>query len=313
MHKFSIITPTYNREKYLPRIYDSLCQQDDFDLEWVIVDDGSDDNTKEVVSGFDKKFAIKYEYQENAGKPTAMNRGFQMTNSYISVFLDSDDILCPHVLKTVWEYFDVISGKFKHDCACLTGLSQYENGDIIGKKFPHEYFVSDYIRYTENKSIKGDKCEFFLTNVLKKYSYPVFENEKNIAPGILHIRIALTHQTLYVNKVFQEKQFLQGGLSTQNYWLMYPRGAALYCNETSVPPFSLKLQIKHSGEYIFYTKMSQKKGIFKEAKNKVIFPLGFISYCLFCLKLFLKKFSLLQRINDKLKGKNNHWKKFTSE
>ena len=312
MHQFSIITPTFNRAKYLPRIYNCLCQQDNVDLELIIIDDGSTDNTQEVVSGFNRKFEIKYAYQENAGKPSAMNVGFQLSDSYISAFLDSDDILCPHVLKTVWQHFDIKSGRFEYDCACLTGLSQFENGSIVGRKFPHDYFVSDYIRYIKNKKTPGDKSEFFLTEVLKKYPYPIFKDEKNIAPSIIHIRIALAHKTLYINNVFQEKQFLQGGLSTQNYWLMYPFGSEFYYNETSIPPFSLALQIKHSGEYIYFAKMNNKKHIYSKAKNKAIFPLGFISYCLLCFKYFLKRFRFLQDINDRLKNKDKHWKKITN-
>jgi len=312
MRQFSIITPTFNRAGYLPRIYNCLCRQGNADLEWIIIDDGSTDNTREVVSGFDRKFEIKYAYQENAGKPSAMNIGFQLADSYVSAFLDSDDILCPHVLETVWRHFDTKTGRFENDCACVTGLSQFENGDIIGKKFPHDYFISDYIRYIKNKKITGDKSEFFLTEVLKKYPYPLFKGEKNIAPSIVHIRIALTHKTLYINTVFQEKQFLQGGLSAQNYWIMYPLGSEFYYNATSISPFSLKLQIKHSGEYIYFAKMNRKKHIYREAKNKIIFPLGSISYCLLCFKYFLKKFHFLQYINDRLKSKDKHWKKFTN-
>ena len=313
MNKFSIITPTFNRAKYLPRIYECLSQQDISDIEWIIIDDGSTDNTKDVISNFERRFKIKYAYQENAGKPTAMNLGFQMADSYISVFLDSDDILCPHVFNVVWEYFNIDNEMFKHDCACLTGLSQYKNKDIIGNKFPHDYHVSDYIRYAENKNIKGDKCEFFITKILKKYSYPTFKKEKNIAPSIVHIRIALTHKTLYINKVFQEKQFLPDGLSTQNYWLMYPLGSELYYNETSIPPFSLRLQIRNSGQYIFFAKRNKKEHIFKEAKNKIIFPLGVLAYYLLRLKYFLKKFQIFKEINDTLKGKSKHWKKISNE
>jgi len=308
MHQFSIITPTYNRANYLPRIYDRLCQQDDIDFEWIIVDDGSTDNTKEVVSQFRETFEIKYIYQENAGQVSALNTGTKNTNSYITNKHDDDDILCPHVLKQVWEYFNFDSKKFKHDCACLAGLCQYETGDIIGNKFPDDYIVSDYIRYIKNNNIRGDKCEFYLTDVLRKYPFPIMGKEKNIAPSIVHIRIALSHKTLYMNKVFQEKQFLSDGLSTKNYWIMYPLGSELYCNEASVPPFSFKLQAKYSGEYIFYARLNKKKNIYKNARNKKIFLLGITVYILFCVKLFLKRFELLQNINKKIKkilNKNN--------
>ena len=302
MHQFSIITPAFNRAKYLPRIYDCLIEQGNVDFEWIIIDDGSSDNTREVVSNFEKSFVIKYAYQENAGKPSAMNAGFQMADSYITLSaLDSEDILCPNVLETVWSFFDVKGGKFEHDCVCLSGLCQNENRDLLGMRFPHDYYVSDYIRYIQNLKITGDKCEFFITEILKKYPYPVFKNEKNIAPSYLHIRIAWTYKTLYVNKIFMEKLFLEGGLSTQNYWLKYPLSSELYYNDTSIPPLRLKLQMRYSGEYIFYAKMNNKKSIFKNAKNKLIFPLGMVVYCKLSIKHFLKKFSFCRNVNKKIK------------
>jgi len=306
MHQFSIITPTYNRAKYLPKIYDCLHQQDNIDLEWIIIDDGSTDYTKELVCGFKETFEIKYKYQENAGKPTAMNVGIQLANSYITLItLDSEDILCPNILKTVWRYFDIDTGNFTHDCSCLFGLCQYENGNIIGMKFPGDFFVSDYIKYVKNRGIVGDKCEFYTTKIIKKYLFPILSNEKNIAPSIIPIRIALSHKTLFVNQIFQEKKFLKGGLSTQNYWFMYPLGSELYHNQASIPPFKFKLQIKHSGHYIFFARMNHKKNIFQEANNKIIFPLGIFMYLILLFKYFLKSFHLFQSVNDNIKKKLN--------
>ena len=305
MHQFSIITPTFNRAKYLTRIYDCLCRQDDIDLEWIIIDDGSTDNTREIVLGFEKTFEIKYMYQENAGKPSAMNAGMQIANSYIMMSLDSEDIIYPNVLKTVWNYFDAKTGKFENDCACLSGLCQYENGVILGKKFPNDYFVSDYIRYVKNKKISGDKSEFYVTEIFRMFPFPIFENEKNIRPSVVITRIALTHKTLYVNIVFQEKQFLQGGLSSQNYLLMYPLGAELFYNERSIPPHSFKLQVIHSGKYILFAKINRKKNIYGDAKNKLIFPLGKIYYFILCIKTSLKKIKIIQNANNKLKEAMN--------
>jgi len=302
MRQFSIITPTFNRAKYLPRIYDSLCQQSGIDFEWIIVDDGSSDNTQEVVRNFNKIFEIKYAYQENSGKPTAVNAGIQMADSYISIYFDSDDILCKDALKTVWNYFNIQTGKFEHDCVCITGLCQYNNGEIIGRMFPHDYYISDPIRYLLNKNLHFDTCDFYLTEILKSYPYPTFKNEKNVAPSIVWNRIALVYKTIFVNKIFAEKQYLPGGLSNQNYDIMYPLGAEMLHNEASIPPFNLRLQIKHSARYIFFAKKNRKKHIFLCAKNKIIFPLGLCGYYWDNIKIILKKIRLFNKINDALKS-----------
>jgi len=299
MHQFSILTPTYNRAKYLKNVYYSLCQQNNIDIEWIIVDDGSTDNTKEIINSFNEndKLKIKYIYKDNSGKPSAMNEGFKQLNSYITLItMDSEDSLCSGSLEAAWSYFDIHKKRFENDCVCLSGLCQYENKKIIGMKFPNDYYVSDYIKYIKNTNTIGDKCEFYITDILRCYPFPIFKDEKNIAPSIIPIRIALSYKTLFVNKIFQEKQFLQDGLSTQNYWLKYPLSSEYYYNEASTAPFILKLQIKHSAKYIFFAKINKKKHIFKEAKNKSIFILGLMAFYFIALKYFLKRTSFTTEV-----------------
>ena len=73
----TIFTPTYNRGYTLERLYESLCRQTRKDFEWVVVDDGSTDNTKQMVDRWRRtnRFPIRYIYQENRGKPSAHNLG----------------------------------------------------------------------------------------------------------------------------------------------------------------------------------------------------------------------------------------------
>jgi len=303
MHQFSVITPTYNRANYLIKVHDCLCNQGDIDLEWVIIDDGSTDDTKKTVLELGNKIPIQYVYQENGGQVSAWNTGLQYTNSHITLKMDDDDILLPNVLEKVWSYFDLNTDRFEHGCVGLSGLCRYENGNIIGKKFPRDYFISDYIRYIKNKKIIGDKCDFFVTSISKMYPFPIMPGEKNIAPSIIYLRISQNYKTIYINELFQEKKFLLGGLSSINYWILYPQGSELYCNEAAMPPMCIKLQIKYSGEYIFYSRLNKRKNIFKNAKNKVIFPLGLFAYFILRIKYFLKQFILLQKINNKIKSK----------
>ena len=281
LHQFSIITPTFNRAKYLPRIYTSLCKQGDIDLEWIIIDDGSIDNTREVIKTFDAQFEVKYVFQENAGKPSAINTGVQkLAASHITLItLDSDDYLCENALSEAWKYFDIKSGRFKSDCCCLSGLCQDENGNIIGQKFPHKYFVSDYIRYHRNKKIAGDKSMFFITKILKQYPYPIFPGEKFILESTVFHRIALTHKTLFINYIFQIKQYLPEGLSSSSELkLKNPFGMELYFNEASTPPFSFRHQVEHLSRYIFFAKINKKNMIFLNAKNKKMYIFGLLKY-----------------------------------
>ncbi|MDR1257088.1 MAG: glycosyltransferase family 2 protein [Spirochaetaceae bacterium] len=311
MHKFSVITPTFNRAAYIQRIYDCLMNQGENDFEWIIIDDGSTDETESVVLGFDKIFDIKYIYQNNAGKQSAVNKGVDEADSYLSVILDSDDILLHNVLATVWNYFNVNDMSFENNCVSLSGLSRYSHlpslelergdgqtlsaesrfhaGEIIGDKFPSDYFISDHISCRYNMRISGDKCEFYITHILKKYPFPIFINEKFITEAVVWNRIAKYGKTLYINSILQEKMYLPSGLSSDYEGLLLnnPQGTELFYNEATIPKFKLRLQIEHSAKYIFFAKKNRRKHIIAHSKNKKICVLAFCLYYVPVIKLLL--------------------------
>jgi len=98
--KFSIIIPTFNRSHLISIAIKSVLDQTFSDWELIIVDDGSTDNTKEIVSGF-KDERIKYIYQKNSERSAARNRGIEHANSGWICFLDSDDKYLPDHLETL--------------------------------------------------------------------------------------------------------------------------------------------------------------------------------------------------------------------
>lgn len=98
----TILTPTYNRAKLLQLCFDSLCAQTDFDFEWLIVDDGSTDNTEEVVNGFlTDKFPVQYVKKQNGGKHTALNAAHPYINGQYVLILDSDDTLTADAVERI--------------------------------------------------------------------------------------------------------------------------------------------------------------------------------------------------------------------
>ena len=99
MPTLSIVTPTYNRGELLKRCFVSLLKQSDQDFEWIIVDDGSTDNTEEVVNGFTADFPVKYVKKENGGKHTALNKSHAYIQGKYVVILDSDDYLYPNTIE----------------------------------------------------------------------------------------------------------------------------------------------------------------------------------------------------------------------
>ena len=104
----TILTPTYNREKTLKRAYESLLAQTNKDFEWIVVDDGSSDNTKSLIEGFinESKLDIRYIYKTNGGKHTALNVGTAEAKGELLLILDSDDYLSEDAIELSYAYWE---------------------------------------------------------------------------------------------------------------------------------------------------------------------------------------------------------------
>ena len=135
----TIFTPTYNREKELNNLYKSLLKQDFKDFEWLIVDDGSSDNTKDFIDSIkkDKKIKVNYIYKENGGKQSAYNVGLDNAKGDIFLCIDSDDILTNNALKKINSDFTNIKD---NKIAGIIYLNNYINKkkELVGTPFPSE-------------------------------------------------------------------------------------------------------------------------------------------------------------------------------
>lgn len=256
MYKFSIITAVYNRAHLLQNVYQSILKQSVTDVEWIIVDDGSEDNCNEVVKSFEPSFSIIYLHQENAGKHAALNRGIAASNSLFTVIIDSDDVLYNNdTLETVLNLHKELDFK-SMNCSGISGLCLDRKLNVIGHSFPlpkgKHLIVSDHINMRFNNNISGDKCEFFITDILKRYPFPVFKGEKFITEAIVWNRIAHDYKTVYVNIPFKLVEYLQDGLSKKIDMLFTKNlhGYMLFFNESSMRPFNIKLRLLHAINYI---------------------------------------------------------------
>ena len=140
--KFTIFTPTYNRKELLKNLYESLKNQTYKDFEWIIVNDGSSDGTELSVRQFldEKILDIKYFYKENGGKQRAYNYGVEKARGELFICLDSDDKYVDNALETILKYWK----KYENDreIAGMGYLSIYENGEVIGTKFPKDEMIT---------------------------------------------------------------------------------------------------------------------------------------------------------------------------
>lgn len=209
----SIITPAYNRGKLLICCFESLKKQSCRDFEWIVVDDGSIDNTKQIMEDIresSKDFLVQYIRKENGGKHTALNASHPHIHGQYVLILDSDDTLTPDAVETVlagWQ-------KFEDDphVGIIRFARQTKDGHICayGKE---EYIPTDLLWDRRVFVKSGDSCEVIRTDLFRKYPFPVFEGERFLAETALWYRAGLEAACIYINKPIYICEYLAGGLT----------------------------------------------------------------------------------------------------
>lgn len=209
----TIFTPSYNRASFLPRVYECLCKQTSHDFEWLIVDDGSIDNTNEVIINIQQQhvhsFPIAYLRKENGGKHTAINLGVKKAKGELFLILDSDDSLPESTVSDVLQRFNLVA----HDesLAGICGLMAHHNGVKIGSGFPEEMLVANSLELRFKYRVTGDLMEVWKTSVLRENPFPEINGERFCPEQLLWFRIA--YRLLCINKVIYYRDYLDGGLT----------------------------------------------------------------------------------------------------
>lgn len=209
----TVFTPTYNRANTLEKLYQSLLSQTYKNYEWVIVDDGSSDNTEAIVNSWVKEnlILINYYKQINGGKHRAINKGLDLAKGELFFIVDSDDYLPKDSLATISEYH---LNNINKELAGYAFRRKYQDDLIIGKEFPQKEFISNHVEKTYILKLKGDLAEVIKTDVLRKFKFPNFENEKFCAEGLLWNRLAKNnYKILFINEPIYIGQYLEGGLT----------------------------------------------------------------------------------------------------
>jgi len=210
---FTVFTPAYNRAGLLPRVHQSLLEQTFGDFEWLIVDDGSSDDTRSVVEPWiaGSPFPVRYLYKENGGKHTALNVGIREARGRYFVVADSDDWLLPEALETLLDVWNGQSGREKLTGVC--GLFQYPDGQVVGTRFPEDGMRSNAIDLRLRHGVKGDKVGFSRIEVLREFPFPEEFGRVYLPESIVWNRISQRYDTVFVNRMIGVKEYQQHGIT----------------------------------------------------------------------------------------------------
>lgn len=253
----TIFTPTYNRAHTLPRLYESLKRQTVKDFEWLVIDDGSTDDTHKLMMDWldeSNEFKIRYYYVENGGKNRALNKGIKYAEGKYFMILDSDDLLTHDSVEFI-----------------LTSVNQVaDNEEFIGisgkkGKFPgglplgvnsDSYSEDGYLdcNNLERKKygLERDMAEVFVTEILRKYEFKVWPGEKFTPEEVVWNQMALDGYKLrWFNKVTYLCEYQVGGLSDSTWSLMQknPMGYAMMFNQRLLIDKSLRGQVYNALQY----------------------------------------------------------------
>lgn len=223
-YPITVFTPTYNRAYCLNRAYASLVQQSCKNFEWLVIDDGSTDNTRELVESWmkDEAISIRYVYQQNQGMHGAHNTAFKHIDTELAMCLDSDDMLTDDCIEKVLNFWNKHTGS--HDrVAGIMALDGHMDGTLLGSPFPEdlEEAVDGWLR--EVKKMKGDKKLIYRTEVAKSVpEYPVFEDEKYGSMGFKSLHINQHYGWLLMPEIIYLVEYQDDG-SSRNMFKQYRR------------------------------------------------------------------------------------------
>jgi len=296
-YSVTVFTAVFNRAHTLERLYRSLQQQTFKDFEWLIIDDGSTDGSRELIENWMKErnsFPIRYYHKENGGKHTAINMGLDKSQGELFFTVDSDDYLTADALEQIDAWIKALPQDGKY-CGVVgnMGTSKNETPNTVFKEKWKDATLLE--RYTDmsKQPLDGERAYVFFTVIHQKYKYPVFENEKFITEAVAWNRMANDgYKMRFYNDIIYIYKYLPNGLtlSGNKMFTENPKGYGLWLKE--------KAQYSHYStakkfKMIYSFFISQKDRISKATIAENIgtnLPVIYIVNLLTLLKGFHNKF-----------------------
>ena len=283
----TVFTPTYNRANKLQRLYQSLREQTNYNFEWLIIDDGSSDNTEQVVESFIEKesqFLIRYFKKKNGGKYTAHNEGVKKANGDLFLCVDSDDYIEETAIDELLKCWHGIK---EESCTGVIALKKDQNNKILSESFPENVERCKKIDLEQKYKCKGEFTLVFKTTILKQYLYPLIEGEKFMGESIVYDQVDQIGEMCLLNKVITVCKYCDDGY-THNFMkvvLNNPTGYQIYYKQRIDLAVTFKEKIGYIVRYHAFRIMSKEYRFEYDGNSrmlvKAMLPLGYLAYLLY--------------------------------
>lgn len=277
--KISVLTPTYNRANLLERLYESLIKNSKYDIEieWLIMNDGSTDDTKIIIKKFivENKIEIKYFEQENQGKMVSINNLVEKATGELIVDCDSDDYFTEDAFKIIKEEYK--KNKDEKDIYGLCFLKYDQNGENMGNNFKNKKTTMFDLYFKEGET--GEKAIVFFSSIRKQYKHELEHNERFVTEARMYHKMDEKYKMICINKPIMICEYQKEGY-TQNILKQFkenPYGYYDYFKEILQKDmkgvtFNKRLYaIKH---YILFEILTRDKSNWKNIKalgNKILY------------------------------------------
>ena len=279
----TIFTPTYNRGYIIGKLYDSLLSQTNKNFKWLIVDDGSSDNTEVLVKSWiaEGKIEIKYIKQENQGKHIAHNTGVENCDTELFFCVDSDDYLLANGVEDILSDYKYISDD--NTCGIVTSRIDKNNNPIGGE-------ITSIVEYSslsdlyEKYGLKGDTSLVFKSKILKEYKFPKINGEKFIGEEYIYCQIDERYKLYISQKKYYICEYLDDGYTKNiiNTIIKNPKGYTLLKKMKLNTSKNIIIRYKSAALYLVGGKISNEKNLIKNSRQKLTtilaIPLAIIVY-----------------------------------
>ena len=275
MIRLTVFTPAYNRADLLPRCFESMKRQTNKEFIWMIIDDGSTDNTRELVEGWMAQpldFEIRYYYKENGGLHTTYNEAISHIDTELCACIDSDDFMPDDAVEKVLKFWDE---KGSDRVAGIVGLDYDLEGNVIGDPLPDQETVNLIDLLVGKYPLKnGDRTNVVRTELYQKVApMKVFPGEKNFNPHYMHLQISMEYDFLVLNENLRFVDYQPGGMSDSMYrqYRSSPKSFAetrkLYL---SFPNTGFSFRLRQCIHYVSSSIIGKNKRFLKESPAKLL-------------------------------------------